>query len=269
MDHRMDEDTGEGADELVHYEVQRAVAVVTLDSPHNRNALSRQLVAELTAHLATAEADGEVRAVLLTARGEAFCSGADLKEAATQPMEDAAHQIAYGLAALLRRLVQLPKPVVVQLAGPVRAGGIGIVAAADIVVAATDVSFAFTEVRVGVAPAVISIPVLARLLPRAAGRYLLTGEAFDADEAVRIGLISQAISRDRLRPATGEVLDALRGSAPQAVRETKALLTRRLLSDFDALSEPMATLSARLFASEEAQEGRAAFFDRRPPSWSR
>jgi enoyl-CoA hydratase len=251
-------------DELVHYEAERGVAVLTLDSPHNRNALSRRLVAELTDRLAEAEADDDVRAVLLTARGPAFCSGADLSEAATEPMSETAR----GLAGLLRRLVEIPKPVVVQLAGPVRAGGAGLVGAADVVLAATDVSFAFTEVRVGVAPAVISIPLLPRLLPRAAGRYLLTGEAFDAAEAARIGLVSQAVPAEDLDAVTGRVLEALRTAAPQAVRETKRLLTRRLREDFQALSEPMAELSARLFSSAEAREGMRAFLERRPPGWS-
>jgi enoyl-CoA hydratase len=253
-----------GVDELVHYQVQRAVAVITLDSPHNRNALSRRLVAELTAHLSSAGADEGVRAVLLTARGTAFCSGMDLAEAEVEPME----QTARGLVGLLRRLVELPKPVVVKLAGPVRAGGTGIVAAADIALTSTDVSFAFTEVRVGVAPAVISIPLLPRLLPRAAARYLMTGETFDAAEAARIGLVTQAVPPDRLDGAVDGLLEALRHAAPQAVRETKELLTRRLLGNFDELGEPMAALSARLFGSPEAQEGRRAFFEKRPPQWS-
>jgi enoyl-CoA hydratase len=251
-------------DELVHYRVERGVAIVTLDSPHNRNALSRRLVGELATRVATAAADTAARVILLTALGPAFCSGADLAEATTAPMTETAR----GLAKLLHLLVDTPKPVVVKLAGPVRAGGVGLVGAADIVVAAADVSFAFTEVRVGVAPAIVSIPLLPRLLPRAAGRYLLTGETFDAAEAARIGLVTQAVSPDRLDTATDEVLDALRQASPQAVRETKALLTRRLRADFETLSEPMAELSARLFGSEQAKEGMTAFLEKRRPSWS-
>jgi len=247
--------------ELVHYGVERGVAVLTLDSPHNRNALSRTLVEQLAAHLTTAQADDEVRAILLTARGKAFCSGADLSEATTAPMEATAR----GLAALLRRIVEVPKPVVVKLAGPVRAGGTGIVAAADVVLASSDVSFAFTEVRVGVAPAVISIPLLPRLLPRAASRYLLTGETFDAYEAARIGLVSQAVAPGELDAATEGVLEAFRKISPQALRETKGVLTRRLRADFDALSDPMAELSARLFASDEAQRAMTAFLGKRLP----
>jgi enoyl-CoA hydratase len=249
--------------ELVHYRVERGVAVLTLDSPHNRNALSRRLLGELRAHLSAAENDDEVRAILLTARGKAFSSGADLSEAATTPMDETAR----ALAELLQRLVEVPKPVVVKLTAPVRAGGTGIVGAADVVLASTDVSFGFTEVRVGVAPAVISIPLLRRLLPRAATRYLLTGETFDAAEAARIGLVSQAVPPDRLDAVTDNVLDAFRQASPQAVRETKALVTRRLRADFAELSEPMTELSARLFASEEAKEGMTAFLQKRPPRW--
>jgi len=254
---------GGGVDELVRYGVERGIAMLTLDSPHNRNALSRRLVEQLTAHLSAAETDGDVRAILLTARGKAFSSGADLREASAEPMD----QTARGLAELLRRLVEIPKPVVVKLAAPVRAGGTGIVAAADVVLASTDVTFAFTEVRVGVTPAVISIPLLPRLLPRAAARYLLTGETFDAAEAARIGLVSQAVPPGQLDAATSRLLDAFRQTSPQALRETKALVTRRLRADFDALTEPMAELSARLFASEEAKEGMAAFLEKRPTRW--
>ena len=134
--------------ELVHLDIADQIAVVTLDSEHNRNALSRQLVTELSQHLATADGDPEVRAVLIRSAGTVFCSGADLTEAASVGMEEGAR----GLVALLRQIASAEKPVVVELAGPVRAGGLGIVGAADIVLASESVTFQLTEVRLSLAP---------------------------------------------------------------------------------------------------------------------
>ncbi len=154
-------------DELVHYSVDRQIATITLDSPHNRNALSERLVAELAHRLDLAAADGGVRAVLLTHTGPAFCSGADLSEAQAGGARDGAVR----LLALLRQLLCLAKPVVAAVDGHARAGGLGVVGACDIVLAGPRASFAFSEARLGLAPAVISLTTLPRLSGRAAGRY--------------------------------------------------------------------------------------------------
>lgn len=168
------------ADELVHYGVDRGIATLTLDSPHNRNALSAQLVGEVTAHLQAAAADAAVRAVVLTHAGSVFCAGADLKESAA---EGGPAQGTLRMLGMLRAIVELPKPVVARIAGAVRAGGLGIVGACDIAVAGRTSSFAFTEVRLGLAPAIISLTTLGRMSERAAARYYLTGETF----AVQVG----------------------------------------------------------------------------------
>src|SRR5690349_21682620 len=166
--------------ELVHYAVADGVATITLDSPHNRNALSRQLMTELLERLERGAADADAKVVLLTSSGRVFCSGADLSEAASGAAEDGPRAI----VGLQRAIVAHPKPVVVQLAGPVRAGGIGIVAAADIVVAAEEADFALTEVKLGLTPAAISLTVLPRLSSRAAAYTFLTGERFSATQAL-------------------------------------------------------------------------------------
>ena len=140
-------------DEVVHYSVSDAVATITLDSPRNRNALSRQLVGELGERLERADSDEQVSVVVLRAEGRVFCSGADLSEASAGSMEEGAAAI----VALQRRIVTLAKPVVVRLHGAVRAGGIGIVAAADIAISAEDTTYALTEVKLGLTPAVISM----------------------------------------------------------------------------------------------------------------
>ena len=175
--------------ELVHLDVADGVATVTLDSEHNRNALSRQLVTEMADRLAQADADADVRAVLVRSAHRVFCSGADLSEAASGGMEEGARAI----VALQRQIATAGTPVVVELAGPVRAGGLGIVGAADVVVAAESVTFALTEVRLALAPAVISLTLLERFTDRAAAELFLTGRQFDAREAQAAGLVTRAV----------------------------------------------------------------------------
>ncbi|MGH3424339.1 MAG: enoyl-CoA hydratase family protein, partial [Nocardioidaceae bacterium] len=245
--------------ELVHLDIADQVATITLDSQPNRNALSRQLVTELDNALVVAGTEESVRAVVVAAAGPVFCSGADLSEAAGEGMEQGAR----SLVALQRRIVACPKPVVVRLHGPVRAGGLGIVGAADVVVALDSVSFAFTEVRLGLAPAAISLTTLPRLTDRAAALAYLTGSTFDAAEAARIGLVTQVVDGPGLDAAVAEVVAALREGVPQGLRETKALLNAALLDRIDALGETVALQSARLFASDEAKAAMRAFLDRR------
>ena len=195
--------------ELVHYDLADGVATITLDSPHNRNALSRQLVTELFDRLDQAEADGDARVVLIRSADRVFCSGADLAEAAEGGMEDGAR----ALVALQRRIVGHSLPVVTRLAGPVRAGGLGIVAASDIVICSDDVTFAFTEVRLALTPAVISLTVLPRLTQRAAADTFLTGRSFGADEAAAMGLVTRAVAVEHGGAASGPT--SLTGGPPE------------------------------------------------------
>ncbi|WP_431980175.1 enoyl-CoA hydratase family protein [Streptomyces qinglanensis] len=239
------------------------VRTLTLDSPHNRNALSTRLVAELYAELERAEADPGVRAVLLTHTGNTFCAGADLSEARAH---DGPTDAPLELARLLRTVVAFPKPVVARVSGHVRAGGTGLLAACDISVAGPGATFAFTEARIGVAPAVISMPVLPRTDPRAMSRYYLTGERFGPAEAARIGLIT--LAADDPDEALAPVLDGLRQGSPQGLAESKRLVTREVLAAFDRDTGTLAELSARLFASDEAREGMTAFLERREPEWA-
>jgi enoyl-CoA hydratase len=233
----------------------RGVETLSLDSPDTRNALSAALVGELADALTDCGKDTDVRAVVLTHTGNTFCAGADLRD---PPHPDA-------LVALLRQIAELPRPVVARVTGHVRAGGLGLLAACDIAAASDASSFAFTEVRIGVAPAVISLPVIPRADPRALARYYLTGERFDAAEAARIGLITAA--GDDVDAVLEPVLDGLRRSAPEALAETKRLLTARVLEAFDRDAAHLTALSARLFASPPAREGMTAFLERRDPPW--
>lgn len=259
------------ADELVHYRVGErtaGVATITLDSPHNRNALSAQLRHELNAGLAKALDDERVRVIVLDHTGPVFCAGMDLKEARGAGASD---QGVNEFPQLLSKIMTSPKPVVAKLTGPARAGGVGLVAAADIAVAASTATFAFTEVRIGVVPAVISIPVLPRLLPRAAHELFLTGETFDAERAAQIGLINSAVEADALDAEVDRFVTALVAGAPTALATTKELLRGGPeAADEEALTKvftEMLALSARFFASEEGQEGIRAFAEKRKPSW--
>lgn len=261
--------------ELVHRETSGAVATITLDSPHNRNALSARLAAQLSDHLAAAVSDEAVRVVVLRHTGPVFCSGMDLREASARgagvPSAPAGTGSGGGLgalAAILETICTCPKPVIARVGGPARAGGVGLLAACDIAVAAETATFAFTEVRIGVVPAVISATVLPRLAAPAARELFLTGETFDAHRACRIGLVDAAVAADRLDDEVARYAGMLLRGAPQAIAATKRLLRRPPTGD---LAEQLATLlelSARHFASTEAAEGLAAFAAKRPPRWS-
>ncbi|MFC5800823.1 enoyl-CoA hydratase family protein [Streptomyces formicae] len=240
---------------LISTASERGVTTLTLDSPANRNALSARLVGELADALTACAKDPAVRAVVLSHTGGTFSAGADLKEPPNP----------YTFVALLRQIVELPKPVVARVAGRVRAGGIGLVGSCDIAAASADSDFAFTEVRIGVAPAVISLPLLPRLEPRAAARYYLGGERFDAAEAARIGLVTAVA--DDVDTALAPVLDGLRRASPGALDATKQLLTARVRETFDRDAEDLVQRSASLFASAEAREGMTAFLERRDPAW--
>ena len=253
---------------LVPRTYERGITTLTLDSPHNRNALSARLLTQLHEGLEAAAKDPDTRAVLLTHTGGTFCAGADLKEGSGTP---------HDLVRLLRSIVELPKPVVARVTGHVRAGGTGLLGACDISVAGPGASFAFTEARIGVAPAVISMPLLPRLDSRAASRYYLTGERFGAAEAARIGLITQAADDGRVGgdgdegegvdAALAPVLDGLRRGSPQGLAESKRLVTAEVLRAFDRDTDTLAARSERLFASDEAREGMTAFLERRDPEW--
>ncbi|MBA0126253.1 enoyl-CoA hydratase/isomerase family protein [Haloechinothrix sp. YIM 98757] len=250
------------ADELVHYAVSGGIATITLDSPHNRNALSAQLRRELGAGLTAASEDPDVRVIVLDHTSEVFCAGMDLKEARDT---DASEQGVNEFPNILTQILTSAKPVVAKLAGPARAGGVGIVAAADISVASRAATFAFTEVRLGLVPAVISVPILPRLLPRQARELFLTGERFDADRAAQVGLVNSAVDPESLDDEVDRYVTALARGGPNALAATK-----RLLDSHDELPQrfdEMLSLSAEFFAGSEAQEGIAAFAQKRAPGW--
>lgn len=254
------------ADELVHGDVADGVATITLDSPHNRNALSARVRRELQQHLDAAAADPAVRVIVLTHTGPVFCAGMDLRESRGATADA---QGVHEFPRILTTVRRSPTPVVARLAGSARAGGVGLVAACDLAVAADTATFAFTEVRIGVVPAIIAVTVLPRLLPHAARELFLTGETVDAARAAAVGLINAAVPVEQLDAEVARYVGMLRLGAPGALAATKAVLQHPPDGDLDAAFAAMQGLSAHHFASAEGQEGMAAFTEKRPPSWAR
>lgn len=250
----------------VSYRVEGRAAYLTLDSPHNRNALSTALVRRLHQGFRDAQADPEIRVVVLGHTGGTFCAGADLSESAAGDPVDQATARANEMIKLLRTIVECPLPVLCAVDGHTRAGGLGIVGACDIVVAGPHSTFALTEARICFAPAIISLTLLPKLGPRAAGRYFLTGETFTAAQAAEAGLVT--VAADDVVATIGALVNELSKASPQGLAATKALTTTQILADFDRDSERLARESATLFVSAEAHEGMLAFLEKRPPRWA-
>jgi enoyl-CoA hydratase len=250
---------------LVHYTVQGSVARLTLDSPDNRNALSKALVNQLRQGLVDASDDSSVRAVVLGHTGGTFCAGADLSEASGGDAAETVADNARQLTSVLRAILELPQPVIGAVDGHVRAGGLGLVGACDIVVAGRNSTFALTEARIGVAPSIISLTLLPKMSARAAGRYFVTGEKFGADVAADIGLIT--VVADDVAATVGELAAEIAKGSPQGLAASKRLTTAPILEAFDQHAEALTKQSAELFVSEEAHEGMLAFLQKRRPNW--
>ncbi|MCW2674749.1 MAG: enoyl-CoA hydratase [Frankiales bacterium] len=242
------------------YEVTRGVAVLTLDEVDNRNALNARLINGLGDGLTRAVADDAVRVVLLTHEGPVFCAGADLKGGGQEPAR-------FGFPEVLTLIQDSPKPVVAVLRGPAMGGGVGLAAAADLSVASTDVTFGFTEVRIGLAPAMISVVCLPKLSKADAAELFLTGRKIPAARAAEVGLINRAVAPDDLDAAVAELLRELVAGSPQGLATSKELLRDVPGMPRAQAFEHTQALSARLFQSPEAAEGIAAFRERRPASW--
>jgi enoyl-CoA hydratase/carnithine racemase len=248
--------------ELVRLDTTGDIGTITLDSQHNRNALGRQLVEELAAAVVDAER-ADVRAIVVRHEGPAFCAGADLKERSTAsgPTDSS------PIVTIMSTLMDTARPTIAAVEGAVRAGGIGLMASCDLVVVRSDVTFALTEVRIGVAPAIITVPILRRVLASRITAAMLTGEAFDAAEARDMGLVTHV--SDDVPATVATLVDGIRAGAPRAVAITKRLLHQIPNQPRDAAFVEMCALSEELFRGPDAAEGMAAFREKRQPSWAR
>jgi methylglutaconyl-CoA hydratase len=243
---------------IVRLELAGGRATITLDSQPNRNALSRQLVSELNDCL---DAAAGARVIVLRHEGPAFCAGADLKERAdaSQPLDSS------GMVRAIEQLMDAECPTVAAVDGAVRAGGLGLMAACDLVVVERSVTFALTEVRIGVAPAIISVPILRRVQASQIAAAMLTGEPFDAEQALAIGLVTH-VTAD-VAGTVDRLCEGVLAGAPGAVAATKRILREIPGRPRQEAFDEMRALSDELFRSAEAAEGMAAFAERRPPVW--
>jgi methylglutaconyl-CoA hydratase len=262
-----------GEDEAVRYAVVDAVATLTMDQPHNRNALTPALMAGLAQGLETALADEAVGVIVLTNSGPAFCAGADLSGASPAGPAGAAGGKRRGarrdgLADLLAAIQDSAKPVVARIAGHCVAGGIGLAAACDISIADDAARFGFTEVRIGVAPAIISVVCLPKLRRADALELFLSGERINAARAAEVGLITRAVPAAGLDAEVVAVVAKLLAGGPSALAAAKRLVYTIPGMDREAAFTRTTEVSQALFASAEAAEGMAAFREKRLPSWA-
>ena len=242
------------------YEVAGGVATITLARAESRNALDGELLDSLGGDLRRATADDAVRAVVLSNDGTTFCAGADLKRVDGR-------QAVGRIVEVFEAILDSPKPVVGRIAGHCMGGGVGLAAACDISVAADDVRLGFTEVRVGVAPAIISVVCLPKMRRGDASELFLTGERIDARRAVEVGLLNRVVPRVELDVAVEAVLAGVLAGGPEALAASKALVRTVPTLPRGEAFEWTARLSAERFASPEAAEGMAAFRERRPAAW--
>ena len=250
----------------VETDLANGVLTVTLADEDNRNALSSRLTTELTEALDDADADPEVRVVVLTNRGRVFCAGADLSERSSGG--DGSSSKPVDPTRLFGRFRESPKPYVGRIAGHCVAGGMGLAAAMDISIAIEEAKFGFTEVRIGVAPAIISVVCLPKIRPADAREAFLRGNRFLAPEAARMGLINAAVPVEELDAAVDAAVADLKAGGPEAIAAAKQLMARVPGMPIDEAFQWTGELSASLFRGEEAAEGMRAYLDKRPPSWT-
>lgn len=256
------------SDEAVVLVVEDGVATITLNRAEAKNRLDAESIGLLLAHLTATAQDQSVRVVVLTGSGTTFCSGADLSGALAATSGGFAAGGTAGLVDVLVAMLEHPKPIIARVQGHVAGGGNGLVAACDIAVASEDAKFAFSEVRVGVAPAIISVVCLQVMHRRDAQELLLTGERVNADRVREAGLVTQVVEAGALDAAVSAYVDQLRLGGPEAVERTKELLRRVPVMGRDDAFAWTAEISAGLFTSTEAREGMTAFVEKRRPEWA-
>lgn len=233
----------------IRLDTSGSVATITLDSPRTRNALSRVALKMLAGHLETIDRDPDVAVVHLRSASRVFCAGVDLGEVLDRGMEEQAS----ALVALQRQMLALSKPIVTEVAGPVRGAGLALIGASDAVVASESADFAVSEVRLGLAPSIVSLTLLPRLTDRAAADLFLSARRVSAEEAGATGLVTCTVPDDDLADAVREVLEDIQRGHPLGLRETKKLLNRSILLSIERYGRSAASQSASLFASDTAR----------------
>lgn len=247
------------------YEVRKGAAWITLNQPERRNALSEDLIAGLDKHLAAAMDDSAVRVIVLTGAGSAFCAGADLKSGGVQTDGSSDE---HPFVRILKTIWNAPKPVIGRINGHAFGGGVGLTAACDLTVAVESAKFSFSEVRIGVVPAMISVVVVPKLGVQNAMWLFLTGERFSAEQAKEYGLLHRVVADSDLDAAVEQIADMIRQGGPNAIREAKQLIRSVSHLPMDDAFRYTSDLIGKLFASDEAREGMQAFIEKRKPTWA-
>tara|TARA_B100000459_G_C8576379_1_gene201173 strand:- start:335 stop:1111 length:777 start_codon:yes stop_codon:yes gene_type:complete len=246
------------------YSLERGAAWITLNRPQSRNALSATLINELHGHINHANNDTQVRAIVLTGNGSAFCAGADLKSPPGH-LVDGKKNIPYP--EVLNSILESPKPVIAAVNGAAYAGGLGLIAASDIVVTDQAAQFSFSEVRIGVIPAVISVVCIPKLGSHNAMKLFITGEKFSGKDAVGYGLAHIAVPRDDLKQEVEAQMEMINLGGPNAVTECKQLVRKIEKLSVQEGFKKAGPWSQKMFSSDEGAEGMAAFRDKREPNW--
>ena len=252
----------------------RGVATLTLNRPEKHNAFDDTLIAHLTGELKRINDDESVRVIILTGAGKSFSSGADVNwmRSMTDFSEEENFEDAARLAELLSVIKHLNKPVIARVNGHAFGGGLGLVACCDIAIGVESAKLAFTEVRLGLVPAVISPYVIAAIGERQARRYFLSAETIDATRAVEIGLLHEVTTTDQLDDTVEKVINALLKGGPKALAAAKhlvATVTGAHEEGDQKLRNRTTEIIAQLRVSDEGQEGLSAYLEKRPPHWQR
>ena len=248
------------------------VATLTLNRPEVHNAFDDHLIVQLTHKLRELDHHASVRVVVLAAGGKSFSAGADLNWMKRIARYSEAENIrdAVALAGLMRALNTMTKPTIARVQGSAFGGGVGLVACCDIAIAGSAALFSLSEVRLGLIPAVISPYVIAAMGERNARRYFLTAERFDAQEALRVGLVHSVVTDGELDAAVSRIVGELLNGGPKAIAASKELIAHVIGRPIDhVLAEETATRIAQIRVSPEGQEGIAAFLDKRAAAWTK
>ena len=256
--------------QTLEIESHRDVAVIWMNRPDVRNAFNEIMIGELSQALKALEGDAAIKAIVLAGRGPSFCAGADLNwmKKMAGYTDEQNYEDALGLATMLNTLYTLKKPTIARIHGHVYAGGMGLVAACDMAVAAFEAEFCLSEVRIGLIPATIGPYVVAAMGERASRRYMLTAERFAAAEAYRTGLVHEIAPTEKIDEKIDELLVHLIRGGSAAHTETKSLIAKMVTSPLDqSLIEETASRIARIRTSEEGKEGILSFLEKRKPNW--
>jgi methylglutaconyl-CoA hydratase len=255
--------------ENVKLEINKAVAVLTLNRPEQRNAISHAMIAEILQALDEVEA-GSAHVLILTGAANAFCAGMDLQALKDFRSQSDAEIVADArlIATLFRRLYIFPKPTIAAVNGPAIAGGCGLATLCDFTLAVPEAKFGYTEVRVGFIPALVSSYVMRQVGEKRARGLLQSGRIFSASEAQSMGLVNEIVEPDKLMPRTQELARALAEMSPLALAHTKRLLVKFSEEELDRETEMAVEASARVRKTADFREGLAAFLEKRKPHWT-